>query len=224
MTRRSFLAAPALLSAAEAPSDRIRMGAIGGGPRGRYVLDNFLKEKDVEVVAVCDCFADRRAAAKQAVDKYYGTSDCKAYRFHEQILERRDIDAVLIATGDRWHSVLSILAARAGKDVYCEKPFSLTIAEGRALVDTMKRATEPSGSAGRSASRSPVMALWWTRCGKEESENCTPLRLRSVPNRGDPTVCRYRNPSPIRTFWTTIEGWGKLRGRPIRAFACSTGG
>lgn len=146
LTRRSFLAAPAVvpaaaagLSAAAASPERVRMGAIGGGPRGRYVLDNFLKEKDVQVVAVCDCFANRRQAAKEAVDKYYGNQDCAAYRHHEDILERKDIDAVLIATGDRWHAVLSVLAARAGKDIYCEKPFCLTIAEGRALVETMKR-------------------------------------------------------------------------------------
>lgn len=138
LTRRAFLASAAAVPAVAA-SDRVRMGAIGGGPRGRYVLDNFLKESDVQVVAVCDLFADRRQAAKEAVDKYYGNTACAAYRYHEQILERADIDAVLIATGDRWHAVLSVLAARAGKDIYCEKPFCLTIAEGRALVDTMKR-------------------------------------------------------------------------------------
>lgn len=115
------------------------MGVIGQGPRGRYVLSHFLKEPDVQVVAICDAFADRRAESKEMVDKHYGNSACVTYRQHEQILERNDIDAVLIATGDRWHGVLSVLAARAGKDVYCEKPFTLTIAEGRALVDTMKR-------------------------------------------------------------------------------------
>src|SRR5580700_10587992 len=119
LTRRAFLAAPAIVPAAAAglkaaaSPERVRMGAIGGGPRGRYVLDNFLKEKDVQVVAVCDCFADRRQAAKEAVDKYYSNQDCTAYRHHEDILERKDIDAVLIATGDRWHAVLSVLAARA---------------------------------------------------------------------------------------------------------------
>lgn len=138
LTRRAFLgtaAAPAFVP----PSNRIAMAAIGAGPRGMYVLGHFLQQPDVRMVAVCDCFAERRAKAKELVDRHYGNSDCASYRLHEAVLERADIDAVLIATGDRWHAVLSTLAARAGKDVYCEKPFSLTIAEGRALVDTMER-------------------------------------------------------------------------------------
>lgn len=123
-SRRAFLAgtAPLFIPAralgrggAIPPSDRITVGAIGNGPRGMYVLGHFLKETDVAMVAAADCFADRRSAAKQLIHQHYGNSDCKAYRFHEQILERSDIDAVLIATGDRWHSVLSCLAAHAGK-------------------------------------------------------------------------------------------------------------
>ena len=73
------------------------------------------------------------------VDRAYGNKDCKAYRFHEELLGRNDIDAVLVATGDRWHAVLSVLAAKAGKDVYCEKPVSLTIGEGRAMVEALKK-------------------------------------------------------------------------------------
>ncbi len=140
LTRRTLLrSGPALLPAVAAPSDRITMGVIGLGPRGRYVLGHFLAQKDVRVVAVADCFADRRAAGKDLVDRHYGDNGCAAYRLHERILERSDIDAVLIATGDRWHAVLSVLAASAGKHVYSEKPFTLTVAEGRALVREMER-------------------------------------------------------------------------------------
>ncbi len=122
-----------------APSERITLAVIGLGGRNRSNLSNFLSQKDVQCLAVCDCFADRRKAGKQMVDRHYGTNDCVATRFQEDVFQREDIDAVLIATGDRWHAMMSILAAKAGKDVYCEKPFSLTIAEGRALVDTTKR-------------------------------------------------------------------------------------
>lgn len=115
------------------------MAAVGVGARGRFVLGHFLEQKDVQVVAVCDCFADRRKMAKEIVDGHYGNTGCASYRFHEQVLERKDIDAILTAGGDRWHAVMSALAARAGKDVYCEKPFSLTIGEGRALVELTKR-------------------------------------------------------------------------------------
>jgi len=121
------------------PSERITLGAIGLGNRGRRDLTAFLREADVQCLAVCDCWADRRAQGKALVDKHYGNADCLATRFHEEILGRPDIDAVLIATGDRWHALLSMLAARAGKDAYSEKPSTLTIAEGRALVNTTDR-------------------------------------------------------------------------------------
>ena len=140
-SRRQILVAPAALVMAQPTpaSDRIRLGVIGLGPRGRYVLSHFLKETDLQVVAVCDAAEERRNEAKQMVDQHYSNTDCVTYRQHELVLDRQDIDAVLIATGDRWHAVLSCLAAKAGKDVYCEKPFALTITEGRELVDTMKR-------------------------------------------------------------------------------------
>ena len=152
LTRRVFFgralasaAAPAVvpatalgLNGATPPSDRLTMAAIGLGPRGQYVLGHFLKESDVQVLAACDCFADRRAKGKEIIDSHYGNRDCTTHRLHEEVLERDDIDTVLIATGDRWHGVLSILSARAGKDIYSEKPLSLTVAEGRSLVETMK--------------------------------------------------------------------------------------
>ena len=93
----------------------------------------------MQCLAVCDCWQSRRQKGKSIVDDHHGNSNCKAHRFHEELLAREDVDAVLIATGDRWHTVMSILASRAGKDVYCEKPFCLTIAEGRKLVETAGR-------------------------------------------------------------------------------------
>ncbi len=99
----------------------------------------FIQQEDVRLVAVCDCWKERRENAKAAIDLRYENDECKAHRFHEEILDRTDIDAVILATGDRWHAVLSALAARAGKDVYSEKPFCLTIDEGRKLVDVTKK-------------------------------------------------------------------------------------
>jgi predicted dehydrogenase len=135
-----WVLAPAALGLGRAaPSERITLGVIGLGNRNRSNLLHFLEQKDVQCVAVCDLFADRRKLGKQMVDQHYGNQDCLATRFHEELLGHPRIDALLIATGDRWHAVLSILAARAGKDVYCEKPFSLTVSEGRALVDVTRR-------------------------------------------------------------------------------------
>jgi predicted dehydrogenase len=121
------------------PSERITVGMIGAGPRGMTDLQCFLTESDVRVVAVSDTQRDRREHAKAAIDQAYGNKDCKIYADFRDLLARPEIDAVLIATGDRWHALASIMSAKAGKDMYCEKPFSMTIAESRALADTMRR-------------------------------------------------------------------------------------
>jgi predicted dehydrogenase len=124
---------------AVAPSERIVLGGIGIGGRGQHVLENMIDQPDVQFVAICDVRSERRDAIKKMADSRYRNTDCVAYqRFHD-LLARSDIDAVLIATGDRWHTPLSIQAARAGKDIYCEKPCSMTIAESRALADTIRR-------------------------------------------------------------------------------------
>ncbi len=127
------------LNGAVRPSDRIVLGAIGIGPRGTHDLGCFLGERDVQFVAICDVRAERREFVKKMADDKYANQDCKTYRVMHDILARPDIDAVLIATGDRWHSPMSIIAAKAGKDIYCEKPCSITLAESRALSDTVRR-------------------------------------------------------------------------------------
>ncbi|MCX6358832.1 MAG: Gfo/Idh/MocA family oxidoreductase [Armatimonadetes bacterium] len=123
-----------------APSERIIMAGIGLGGRGSGDLGWMLGEADVRFVAVCDVHRGRREAAKAAVDGAYGSKDCAAYTEMAQLLaERTDVEGVLIATGDRWHALASVLAMRAGKDVYCEKPACLTMAQGRMVVDTARR-------------------------------------------------------------------------------------
>jgi len=120
-------------------SERITLGVIGFGPRCHHVLGCMLAEKDVQCVAVCDVQASRRKDAKTTVDRHYGNQDCATYRDFRELLARPDIDAVAIETGDRWHAPASILAAKAGKDVYCEKPCTMSIAEGAVLEETMQR-------------------------------------------------------------------------------------
>ena len=122
-----------------APSERIVLGAIGIGRRGQYDLSNAIGEPDVQFVAIADIRAIRRQAVKAMAEAKYGKNTCATYIDFREMLARKDIDAVLIATGDRWHTMASITAAKAGKDIYCEKPFALTIAESRALADTIKR-------------------------------------------------------------------------------------
>lgn len=130
----------------KAPSDRITLGFIGVGTMGRGHLGSFLGMGDVQVVAVCDVVAERRDDARRMVEERYGKEKkadykgCDVYTDFRKLLERKDIDAVLIATPDHWHTIPCILAARAGKHIYCEKPLTHNIAEGRRIVDEVTKA------------------------------------------------------------------------------------
>ncbi len=126
-------------SGSVAPSERIVLGGIGIGSRGGYDLGCFLHEPDVQFVAVCDVKAARRKAVKEMADTKYGNQDCATYIDMRELLARSDIDAVLIATGPNWHATAAILAAKAGKDVYCEKPCTKNIAQSLLLAETFRR-------------------------------------------------------------------------------------
>jgi len=152
-TRREFLrataaavAAPyvltsAALGAAGRPpaSDRIVMGAIGVGGRGMGDMNAFLGVGEVQVVAVCDVVGSKRDAAKNLVDQKYGDQGCAAHNDFREILVRPDVDVVMIATPDHWHAVIAVEAMKHGKDVFCEKPETLTVREGRRMVEDARR-------------------------------------------------------------------------------------
>ena len=142
----ALLAAPRIIPAASlgkggavAPSDRITLGGIGIGNRGSYDLGCILWEQDVQCVAICDVQRSRRDAAKKRVDDKYGNTDCKTYRDFRELLARDDIDALLIATGPNWHATAVIAAAKAGKDVYCEKPCTKNIVQSLELAAAFRR-------------------------------------------------------------------------------------
>ena len=101
-----------------APSNRIVVGGIGIGPRGREVLKHFLSQTDVQFVMIADVQEARREVVRVMANRQYNNQDCLKTRDMYEVLARPDIDAVLIATGDRWHALLSMLAAKAGKDIY----------------------------------------------------------------------------------------------------------
>ena len=130
---------PQTLAADASPNEKINLGVIGIGPRCTYDLTAMLKFPDVRCVAISDVQASRRRAGKTLVDNSYGNQDCLLYQDFRELLAREDIDAVLIATGDRWHADASILAAEAGKDVYSEKPCGITIERCQALTRTIKK-------------------------------------------------------------------------------------
>ena len=124
---------------AVAPSDRIVLGGIGVGGRGRRVLKPFLDQKGVQFVMIADVQSARQDLVAKMVNEHYGNQDCLKTQEMFDVLGRSDIDAVLIATGDHWHALASMLAAQAGKDIYCEKPVSMTIHESQELADTVNR-------------------------------------------------------------------------------------
>jgi len=122
-----------------APSNRITMGCIGVGGMGSGNMGSFLGQNDCQVLAVCDVDANHARDAKNTVDRRYGNQDCKAYRDFRELLARDDIDAISLATPDHWHAIPAIMAARAGKDIYGEKPFSHDLREGRAMCEAIRQ-------------------------------------------------------------------------------------
>jgi predicted dehydrogenase len=145
-TTSSLICFPYFVSAAAlgkvgqvAASDRIVMGVIGAGGRGRAVMLSFLELSDAQVVAVCDVNKERRQLAQRIVDEKYDKKVCKAYHDFRELLSRPDIDAVLIATPVFWHVIMATEAAKQGKDMYMEKPVGLRFAEAKILRQTIHR-------------------------------------------------------------------------------------
>ncbi len=155
-SRRGFLkssaalAVPAILPAsvfgADAPSNRVNVGLIGMGLMMKGHHRNMLNRDDTQVLAVCDVYAERRAAEKKETEDFYAKkngqskySGCDAYNDYEEVIGREDIDAVLVCTPDHWHAPISVAAMKAGKDVYVQKPMTLTIGEGRIMSDVARR-------------------------------------------------------------------------------------
>jgi predicted dehydrogenase len=120
------------------PGNKINLGCVGTGPQGRGVMGNFLAHDDLRVVAVCDLAKRNLDAARVAVNQRYQNTDCATYADFRELLARKDIDAVLIATPDHWHVPVALAAARAGKDVYVEKPLGLSVQEDQLLRKTLQ--------------------------------------------------------------------------------------
>ncbi len=148
LTRRKFLQRIAA-GAVAAPffaagrvfgaNNRITMGCIGMGGRGRGDMNAALRFGEVRVLAVCDVVGDHCRQAKQMVDSRYNNNDCRMYTDFRDITSRDDIDAVLIGTPDHWHAIIGIEAMMHGKDVFCEKPETLTVRQGRVMTDVARR-------------------------------------------------------------------------------------
>lgn len=153
ITRRDFLRVAGLLAAAPTiipasalgaagrppPSERIVVGIIGFGWQGKYNTEGFLRQKDCQVVAVCDVDANHLHDGINFVNQFYGNTDCKGYHDYRELCARPDIDVVMLALPDHWHALVAIEAARQRKDIYGEKPLARTIAEQQAIVRAVKK-------------------------------------------------------------------------------------
>jgi len=160
ITRRQFLKgsavavtgflAPAIVPAsvfgAEAPSNRITIGFVGVGRMGMGDLQELLGHKEAQIVAVCDVDSNRVRNAQKTVQAHYAKQNsggtykgCATYGDYRELVTQDDIDAVCVVTPDHWHALPAIAAAKAGKDIFLQKPLTLTIREGRVLSDTVRR-------------------------------------------------------------------------------------
>jgi predicted dehydrogenase len=156
------------------PNDRITIAAIGTGTnrtrrgngqplrgeRGVAIMHDAMRDQNVRVMAVCDVDRPNADFAQNVVNTRYNNRDCQVFTDYRRVLENRDIDAVLIGTPDHWHAHIAIAAMRAGKDVYCEKPLTLTVEEGKAMV----RAARATGRIVQTGSQQRSDARFRTAC------------------------------------------------------------
>lgn len=228
LTRRSFLhtaaAAPLVLSTlpnARAANERLNLGFIGVGTMGRGHLGSFLERKDVQVVAVCDVVQERLEAAAQMVGKKYagksGTpAAVKAVADFRELLKIPGLDAVLIATPDHWHARLCLAATAAGKHIYCEKPLTHNVAEGRAIADAVAKSKVvfQTGSQQRSEFggnfRKAVEAIWNDRIGNIKTIHIgvgNPNRPCDLPTQDVPKGTDWdfwQGPAPERGYHSDL--------------------
>ncbi len=135
----AFAVVPAHVLGADAPSNKILMGAIGVGGMGRGDLNGFLGDRRVRLVGVCDVDKRHREGAKRTVDGRYKNNNCKTYLDFRELIGRGDLNAVFTALPDHWHALPAIAAAKAGCDIHGQKPFARSIRDGRAMVDAVER-------------------------------------------------------------------------------------
>ena len=226
-TRRKFLGTAALAigmptiipgsalgkNGAVAPSNRIVMGGIGIGPRGRQVLSCFLSQPDVQFVAIADVQETRREIVRRMANKQYKNEDCYKCRDMMEILGRDDIDAVQITTGDHWHALGIMLASKAGKDIYAEKPCSMTIHETQELSDavTQHGRVFQAGTQRRNVDnfRFAAELARSGRLGKIHTVHASILRLvpdlAQLPAEPEPDPAlidwdRWLGPAPLRPY------------------------
>jgi len=214
-----------------AASERITLGFIGMGTQNRGHLGHFLGQKDVQVVAVCDVDTTRREAARKTVDQRYADKiksgeykGCYSYFDFHDIIERKDIDAVVIATPDHWHAIVCLEACKAKKDIYCEKPLTLTIHEAKTLIDAARKHERvfQTGSQQRSSQefRKACELVRSGKIGKIQSVivdvggPSRPCDLKEEPLEEGLGWDRWLGPAPKRGYSSVLSPRGVHNGFP----------
>lgn len=226
-----FVLRPGLWAADKAPSRQFTLGFIGLGAQGDGLLHGCLPRDDVRVLAVSDVDTTRREAAKEAVEKHYAEATksgtykgCAAYSDFRALLERRDIDAVVIATPDHWHALIAIAAAKAGKDIYCEKPMAHTVLEGRAMVDAVRQhqrvfqtgSMQRSMSEFRAACELVRNGVIGTVAKVEASVSGPPVFCDLPEEAAEPGLDwnQWLGPAPLRPYNSILSPRGRPHGFP----------
>jgi predicted dehydrogenase len=208
-----------------APNSRLGIGFIGMGRMNAGHLGGFLGNKDVQVLAVCDVDTTRREAAKKTVETRYAAAvkdgtykGCAAYNDFRELIARKDIDAVVIATPDHWHTIPCLEALKAGKDIYCEKPLTLTVHESKILIDAVRKTERvfQTGSQQRSGKE------FFTACSLVRSGRIGKIKTVNV-NVGSPSkACDlpeeaaepgldwnfWLGPAPMRAYHSVLSPRG----------------
>ena len=222
----AFNIVPARVLGQNAPSNRIAMAMVGVGGMGDGNMGSFLGMSDVVVRIVCDVNAKKMENAKRKVDGKYNNTDCLMIEDFREACSRKDIDAIMIATPDHWHAIIGTFAARNGKDIYGEKPFTHDLREGRALVNALAQHGRvwQTGSWQRSSSemRRAVELVRNGRIGKVvRVEVGLPSGGRGPKAKPDAQVPQGLNwdfwlgPAPYQPFqgvfdwdWRWVNDWG----------------
>ena len=217
-----------------APSNRIVMAGIGIGNMGRGDLGSFLGRNDVQYIAACDVKKGARDDAKRRVDEKYGNSDCKTYNDFREVMARDDIDALHCATPDHWHAIVVIEACRNGKDIYCQKPETKTLREGKLMIEAARRYSRVvSGGSQRVLEdyRGIVNSCWGGEKGQVKSINVNvgPLPME-CNKKGEPVPegldwDMWLGPAPWAPYHPhRISGSYNINGTCWRSFKDYSGG
>jgi predicted dehydrogenase len=233
VSRRDFLKGAAALAAAPyavttawghpAPSERTTLGLIGIGNMGGGHLRSLVNRPEMQILAVCDVDQRKRDAARQDIEKTYAATHgggtyrgCTTYNEYERLLAREDIDAVLIAVPDHWHAIIATAACRAGKDVYCEKPLSLTVRE----AEEMTRAARRYGRVFQTGSQQRSAGNFRKACELVRSGRIGTLKTVHV-GIGGPSVEKYLPPQPVPPGFDWDRWLGPTPWYPYNAERCS---